>query len=88
MPTENLTDENLAIDDTYGNDLRCGDMEVDKVADIVVKILNEDFTDFTLASGDTSSSTILATTMMMMMMILILSSGGLFVASILWEPLN
>ena len=65
------------------------DMEVDKVTDIVVKILSGDFTDFTLASGDTSSSTILATTMMMMMMmILILSSGGLFVASILWEPLN
>ena len=65
------------------------DMEVDKVTDMVVKILNGDFTDFTLASGDTSSSTILATTMMMMMMmILILSSGGLFVASILWEPLN
>ena len=64
------------------------DMEVDKVTDMVVKILSGDFTDFTLASGDTSSSTILATTMMMMMMILILSSGGLFVASILWEPLN
>ena len=64
------------------------DMEVDKVTDMVVKILlSGDFTDFTLASGDTSSSTILATTMMMMM-ILILSSGGLFVASILWEPLN
>ena len=64
------------------------DMEVDKVTDMMVKILSGDFTDFTLASGDTSSSTILATTMMMMMMILILSSGGLFVASILWEPLN
>ena len=65
------------------------DVEVDKVTDMVVKILSGDFTDFTLASGDTSSSTILATTMMMMMMmILILSSGGLFVASILWEPLN
>ena len=65
------------------------DMEVDKVTDMVVKILSGDFTDFTLASGYTSSSTILATTMMMMMMmILILSSGGLFVASILWEPLN
>ena len=64
------------------------DMEVDKVTDMVVKILSGDFTDFTLASGDTSSSTILATTMMMMMMIMILSSGGLFVASILWEPLN
>ena len=63
------------------------DVEVDKVTDMVVKILSGDFTDFTLASGDTSSSTILATTMMMMM-ILILSSGGLFVASILWEPLN
>ena len=53
IPTENLTDDNLAIYDTYGNDLRCGDMEVDKVADIVVKILNEDFTDVTLANGDT-----------------------------------
>ena len=53
IPTENLTDENLAIDYTYGNDLRCGDMEVDKVADIVVKILNEDFTDVTLATDDT-----------------------------------
>ena len=51
MPTENLTD--LAIDDTYGNDLRCGGMEFDKVADIVLKILNEDFTDVTLATDDT-----------------------------------
>ena len=49
ISTENFTDENLAIDDTYGNDLRCGDMEVDKV----VKILNEDFTDVTLATDDT-----------------------------------
>ena len=28
-------------------------MEVDKVADMVVKILNEDFTDVTLAIDDT-----------------------------------
>ena len=28
-------------------------MEVDKVADMVVKILNEDFTDVTLATDDT-----------------------------------
>ena len=31
------------------------DIDVDKVADMVVKIPNEDFTDVTLAIGDTNS---------------------------------
>ena len=40
IPTEDFTDETLAIDDTQGDDVRGGDwvlvMEVDKVADEVI----------------------------------------------------
>ena len=49
IPTENFTDETLVIDDTYGDDVReivLLVIEVDKVADeladMVVKIPNED----------------------------------------------
>ena len=52
IPTVYFTDETLAIDDTHGDDVRGGDwgagqvIEVDKVADeladMVVKIPNED----------------------------------------------
>ena len=41
IPTEDFTDEILAIDDTYGDDLReivVQVMEVDKVADEVTEI--------------------------------------------------
>ena len=59
IPTEDFTDETLAIDDTYGDDLReivvqvmevdkvadeVTDMEVDKVTKMVAEIPNEDLT--------------------------------------------
>ena len=63
IPTEDFTDETLAIDDTQGDDVRGGDwvlvMEVDKVADevtnmdvdkvtnMMAKITNEDFSNMT-----------------------------------------
>ena len=66
IPTEDSTDETLAIDHTYGDDVReivVLVMEVDKVADEVtdmkvdkvfdMKIPIEDLTDVILAIGDT-----------------------------------
>ena len=54
IPTEDFTDETLAIHDTYGNDIReimVLVMDVDKVADemtnTVAEIPNEDFSDMT-----------------------------------------
>ena len=64
IPTEDFNDETLAIDDTYGDDVReivvlvmevdkvaneVTDMEVDKVTNMVAEIPNEDFDDM---SGD------------------------------------
>ena len=61
IPTEDFTDETLAIDDTQGDDVRGGDwvlvmevdkvanevnvMEVDKVTNMMAKITNEDSSD-------------------------------------------
>ena len=69
IPTEDFTDETLAIDDTQGDDVRGGDwvlvmevdkvanevnvMEVDKVTNMMAKITNEDSSDETLAIDDT-----------------------------------
>ena len=66
IPTEDSTDETLAIDHTYGDDVReivVLVMEVDKVADEVtdmkvdkvfdMKMPIEDLTDVILAIGDT-----------------------------------
>ena len=47
IPTEYFTDVTLAVDDTYGGGDVVVDMEVDKVAGMVVKIPFEDFTDVT-----------------------------------------
>ena len=62
ISTEDFTDETLAIDDTYGDDVReivvlfmkvdkvadeVTDMEVDKVTNMVAEIPNEDFSDMT-----------------------------------------
>ena len=58
IPTEDLSDETLAIDDTYGDDVReivvlvmevdkladeVTNMDVDKVTNMMAKITNEDF---------------------------------------------
>ena len=49
---EDFTDATLAIYDTYGDDVRGGDggdgMEDDKVAVMVLRIPNEEFTDGTV----------------------------------------
>ena len=62
ISTEDFTDETLAIDDTYGDDVReivvlfmkvdkvadeVTDMEVDKVTNMVAEIPTEDFSDMT-----------------------------------------
>ena len=64
IPTEDFTDDTLAINDTYGDDVReivVLVMEVDKMADevtdmeidktMVVNITNEQFIGVTLAIG-------------------------------------
>ena len=49
IPTEDFTDATLAIYDTYGDDVRGGDgVEEDKVAVMVLRIPNEEFTDGTV----------------------------------------
>ena len=55
IPHEDFTDETLAIDDTFGDDVRGGDgggvygsWQVDKVTNMVVEIFNEDFSDMTV----------------------------------------
>ena len=52
IPTEDFTDVTLVICDTYGDDVRGDDggdgMEDDKVADVVLMIPNEDFSDGTV----------------------------------------
>ena len=54
IPNEDFTDETLAIDDTFGDDVRGGDgggvygsWQVDKVTNMV-EIFNEDFSDWWL----------------------------------------
>ena len=59
IPTEDFSDETLAIDDNYGDGLReilvqvmevadeVTDMEVDKVTSMMAKITNEDFSNMT-----------------------------------------
>ena len=67
ISTEDFTDETLAIDDTYGDDVReivvlvmevdkvaneVTDMEIDKQTDdMVVNLTNEEFIGVTLAIG-------------------------------------
>ena len=62
IPTEEFTDKTLAINDTYGDDVReivvlvmevdkvadeVTNMEVDKVTNMMAKITNEDFSNMT-----------------------------------------
>ena len=49
IPTDDFTEVTLAIGGTYGDDARDGD---DKVADMVLRIPNEDFTDGTVVIDD------------------------------------
>ena len=66
IPTEDFTDETLAINDTYEDDVReivvlvmevdkvadeVTDMEIDKETDMVVNITNEEFIGVTLVIG-------------------------------------
>ena len=51
IPIDDFTDVTLAIGGTYGDDARGGDGD-DKVADMVLRIPNEDFTDGTVVIDD------------------------------------